>query len=810
MDQLIGLINIIDTPVVIWNYVDKDLYCEEYNDEFENIFKIDDIENKNIKNIYKFYSKKLLKNYTKCLKRKTNQTYHVYYGGNKYYSTILHIDNNYLLEKINIIKVDNNEILNDPFNMVLIVKNKINIYNANFLFLRNTNYIKSDIINKNVNKIFTSDINFNQYNQISNNNIIMNDGKLLNIDYYLIKLNGIYDIIVIKDISLIKEKIINNKILKNLDTSIVIFDKNDEHFESYKCINANLSFYDNFIEKDTDIVNNNIIDIFNERIYFKIKKMYKQILTNDNYTLENIEYNNKYYNFNCFIIENHIFGIIIVDISNTMKIKSLKYAKDNFLLGIIDKIRVPMQNISNTLSLLADSDLDIVQHEYINKIMEYNYLLSVLMGDFTDYANLKLNKIKINNEPFNLREEINQYYENISFKAKEKNIEVVYNIDSNLPPYIIGDNYRIKQILINLLGNALKFTDKGKIELKVYSKHINHDKYVIYIIVTDTGIGIDKKNLNKIFDSFFQINETDQSKNKGSGLGLSICKNLCELMDGKITVESTINEGSTFKVVLPIKEYTDINKIEEKSVKKFKNKNVLVVDENSINRVAISKLLLEWNISSSMASTSEDSLFLINNNHFDACFIDIDSSNMSGCEIAKIIKEKNNLIQVIAMSSFENRKYNKSVFDYLIIKPITKQNLLKLFINMFSDKDITDKKFSTENVQIFNNIPILICEHLNEDIINILNKLGYTNTEYTTDKSIEQIKNYEILFIDLNKSNNCHILKKIKKEEKKPYIIGITDKRKKKYEKYVDAFISTPVDINELKALLKVISRRLN
>ena len=255
MDQLIGLINIIDTPVVIWNYVDKDLYCEEYNDEFENIFKIDDIENKNIKNIYKFYSKKLLKNYTKCLKRKTNQTYHVYYSGNKYYSTILHIDNNYLLEKINIIKVDNNEILNDPFNMVLIVKNKINIYNANFLFLRNTNYIKSDIINKNVNKIFTSDINFNQYNQISNNNIIMNDGKLLNIDYYLIKLNGIYDIIVIKDISLIKEKIINNKILKNLDTSIVIFDKNDEHFESYKCINANLSFYDNFIEKDTDIIN---------------------------------------------------------------------------------------------------------------------------------------------------------------------------------------------------------------------------------------------------------------------------------------------------------------------------------------------------------------------------------------------------------------------------------------------------------------------------------------------------------------------------------------------------------------------------
>lgn len=129
---------------------------------------------------------------------------------------------------------------------------------------------------------------------------------------------------------------------------------------------------------------------------------------------------------------------------------------------------------------------------------------------------------------------------------------------------------------------------------------------------------------------------------------------------------------------------------------------------------------------------------------------------------------------------------------------------------MFSDKDITDKKFSTENVQIFNNIPILICEHLNKDIINILNKLGYTNTEYTTDKSIDQIKNYEILFIDLNKSNNCHILKKIKKEEKKPYIIGITDKRKKKYEKYVDAFISTPVDINELKALLKVISRRLN
>lgn len=809
MDNLINFMNIIDKPVIIWKYTNKDLYCEDFNDEYDKIFNVEDIDDKNIKNIYEFYSKKIAKNYNKCIKSKTTQSYNIYHGGNKLYNTIMYIDDSHLLEKIDIIKVDNNEILNDPFNMILIVKDKLTIYSANFLFLRNTNYTKTELIDKNINKILTNSVDFNKYNQISNNNIVMNDGKLLNIDYYLIKLNGIYDIIVIKDISIIREKIINTKILKNLDTSIVIFDKNDEYFESYKCVDANNAFYNKFIEKDTDILNHNIIDIFDEKIYFKLKKIYSQILSNNNYTLENIEFKHKYYNFNCFMIEDHLFGIIIIDITNSVKIKSLKYAKDNFLVGIIDKIRTPIQNISNAISLLSESELDIVQYEYINRIMEHNYILSSLMSDFTDYANLKLHKLDINEEPFNLREEINQCYENILIKAKDKHIEFIYDIDSNIPPYIIGDKYRFNQILLNLLSNALKFTDKGKIELKIYSDNIKNDNYELYIIVSDTGIGIDKKYLTKIFDSFYQIDLPNQSYKKGSGLGLSICKYLCELMNGKISVESKINIGSTFKVVIPVKEFTDIDKIEEQSVDMFKGKTILIIDENSINRVAISKLLLDWKVKSYMASTSEESLFLIKNNHFDACFIDIDSSNTSGCEIAKVIKEHNRFIQVIAMSSFENRQYEKNVFDYLIIKQITKQRLLKLFINIFSDRDMNEKNLSTGDVKIFNNISILILNNLNNNIVKILNKLGYTNVGYTDDNTPDDINKYEILFVNLMSKNSRNFIKKIKKNGVKPYIIGTTNDRKRKYEKIVDAVISTPIDSNELKALLKVISRRL-
>ncbi len=429
MEKIQDIISILKEPVIIWKYIDKNIYCNNHNNKFIEELKLDTIIGKNIKDVYPFFSKQIYKNYKKTFKKGISTSYDVYYAGCKINSSIILIESNFILEKLDIIKVENHDILNDPFNMIIITSNQSNIYNFNFLFLRNLEYNRNDIINKNIRDIFTDTINFNNINQIINNNIITKNNKLVEVDLYTMKLNGIYDIIIMKDISTIKENIINNKILKNLDTAIVVFDKDKDknYFETYKCIDGNKAFIDIFnncklednlnkksnLNNRDNIINKNIIEIFDENIYFKIKKAYSNVQTQDNYVLENISYNNKFYDFNCFIIECHIFGIIIIDITNSLEIKTIHYAKNNFLMGIIDKLRKPIYGISSTLNILTETKLNLEQREYINRTIDYSHILSILINDFTDYANLKLNKLKIELEPFNIREEIDQFYDNI-------------------------------------------------------------------------------------------------------------------------------------------------------------------------------------------------------------------------------------------------------------------------------------------------------------------------------------------------------------------------------------------------------------
>ncbi len=813
MDIIRNISHTIDNPVVIWEQKNKELYCNYYNQKFIEEFKLNNITDEHIKDIYPFFSKKYYKYYKKCIKDNTDLSYNFFYQGNKIISNILYIKPNFIFEKINIIKIHDNDLLNDPFNMVIIIGNKYKICNVNFVFLRNSEYNIKDVINKNIRDVLTNSINFN-YGQITNNNIITKNKKLLNVDVYKHKLDNDHDIIIMKDIKTIKENIINSKVIKSLDAAIIIFDKNNQYFESYKCINTNKSFIDIF--GDDTIIDKNIIEIFDEETYYKVKKAYLSMQMINSYTIKDVIYNNKYYDLNCFIIEDQIFGIIINDITSSIEIQNINNSKNNFLTNIIDKLRKPIYGIFSTLNILGETKLNLEQREYINKTLEYSHILSILINDFTDYANIELNKLKMEKESFNIREELDQYYENFLLKTNEKNIELIFKID-NIPPYIVSDKYRFRQILYNVLNNAIKFTETGKIELKIYSKTLSSNKYNLFIEVNDTGIGIQEQYLDKIFESFYQI---DNHKNSGSGLGLSLCKSLCELLNGEIRVESTFGKGSTFFVTLLVEEFTNIDEIEEKSFDILKDKKILIIDENSQNRISISKILMRWKMYPHMASTSDEVLFLIDNNRFDTCFIDIDSSNMYGCELAKKIKSYNKFIPIIAMSAFEDRKYNKNVFNYLILKPINKSKILKLFINIFSDIDIQTKKKSTDDIQIYNNLPILLSiDSNNSTMINTIHKLGYTNTNilHNNQEIISKLysNEYSLLLIDIEKIDDINIIKKIKTIKNHPYIIAMIpfdDKKiKKKCEKYkIDAHIAKPIDIHELKALLRVISRRIN
>ena len=475
MECINSFIDIVDTPFVIWKYniENKRFFYSNANKAFLKEFNVflDDKENCKMKYIYKFYKKEYFKTYLKCIKKKETQNYEIYNDGKKIIGTIIYIDESYILEKLEIINITEHTALNDPFNMILIVYNKKTICNANFLFLRNTEYTKTNIINKEINDIFTEKVNFEKENIITNNNIILADKKVLNVDLYIIHLNGIYDIIIIKDVSIVKKDIINNKIMTHLDTSIIIFDKDidNEYFESYKCTDTNKSFLETF--KKEKIIGECILNIFDEKIYFMLKKAYTELLINDNYLLHRILFKDRYYDFNCFMVNKGTFGIIIIDITDSIEIKTIKYARDNFLINIIENLRKPIIGISNSLSHITETEMNPVQRDYINDIINYNYMLSLIISDFTDYANLKLGKVKVENEYFNIRNEIDSFYEGIILKRKD--IDIIFDIDSKTPPYIITDKYKLMQIIRNLVNNAMKFTENGKITLKIYTEKIN-------------------------------------------------------------------------------------------------------------------------------------------------------------------------------------------------------------------------------------------------------------------------------------------------------------------------------------------------
>lgn len=827
METISNIIFGIKTPVILWEYNDRKknlLTCKNYNNKIpkdDNVMISKNIIGKSIKDIYKFFDKKFIKHYKNCYSNKINVSYELFYNDNKISSELIYLYDDYIMEILNIVDMDN-KINDDPFNMILIL-NENKIINVNFLFLKNTNYKKIDIINKNVNDIFINPINFNKENQIEVNNIKTKNNLILNVELYSNNINNTYSFIIMKDITLIKENSITNRVIKNLQTPIIVFNKDDIYFETYYCSYVNESFTNifNFTES---IINLRVSEIFPTHIYFKLHEYYDTILTKSNYIISDIEIGSKYYDFNCFIIENNLLGIILVDTTKLKETSNLQYIKKNFLEGILDKIEKPINGINNIINWLSETKLTIEQKEFTNTLTEYSYVLSLLLNDFTDYANLKLNKLKIDKEPFNLREEIDKSYDHLLIKSSEKNNDLTITIDSNVPAYIIGDKYRIKQIILILLGNAIKFTNDGKITLKIYATQLDNNNYELNFEVKDTGIGIDPKYHKLIFDSFYQIDNSH--KNKGSGLGLNIGQKLCELMDGKLWVESDIGIGSTFYAKIKIEEYTDINRIENDIVNIVKDKSILIIDNNSNNKLEISNIVLKWKMKPYMASTYEEALFLIKLNKYDICIVDIDKNNINYDKLSKKLKKNNKSCLFVAMSIFDNINYNKDIFQYLIIKPINNKKLLNVFINLFADVNFQLKKKSSEGIQVINNLPILLLSKnhfISKSVINILSSLKYTNIEVVenNDIVIEKIMDnkYSLLLLDINNDDCSTIIKKIykkinKKNISKPYIIGMISNNdnnyKKKYNKYgIDAYISKPIDKYELKALLKVISRRI-
>jgi signal transduction histidine kinase/ActR/RegA family two-component response regulator len=330
-------------------------------------------------------------------------------------------------------------------------------------------------------------------------------------------------------------------------------------------------------------------------------------------------------------------------------------SKTRFLSSMSHEIRTPLNGILGFTEILSKTSLSREEEqEYLMHIKTAGELLSKLIGDILDLNKIEEGKLSLENESFNFKEFIESSLYPYKFQINENGVDFILEIDEAIPDYIISDRHRIHQLLVNLIGNSVKFTKKGQIGIKIAGEKIDEENFVIRMSVCDTGIGIPPDKFEKIFESFTQANETISRNYGGSGLGLAIVKHLVTVMNGKINVISPYphkyskgDAGSCFEIELPVKidktrkhhpvEETHINGINNLE---GKNVSVLVVDDNIMNQKLASFLLEKLGCKTHVAGDGEEALELVKTNRFDVILMDVHMPVMDGYEASQIIRKQ--------------------------------------------------------------------------------------------------------------------------------------------------------------------------
>lgn len=390
----------------------------------------------------------------------------------------------------------------------------------------------------------------------------------------------------------------------------------------------------------------------------------------------------------------------------------LQKAKEQFLANISHEIRTPINGIAGMASLLSQSPTNEERETYLNAIKHSAENLKVIINDILDLAAIESGKLRFENIAFNLKDLLPSLISTFAYQAKEKNLKLDYRIDERLNRILVGDPVRLNQIIINLMGNAVKFTHTGSIYVTCDVERMQPTACWVRIEVSDTGVGIPAEKLNTIFESFSQADASVTRKYGGSGLGLTIVKQLVELQDGKITVRSKEGYGSTFIVLIPYKigKTRSITKTTQKSKNELdynfvRHLKVLLVEDNDINRLYAKSILKNWHCTADIAENGLVAIEKVKNNRYDIILMDVQMPVMDGYEATKAIRMMNpplRDIPIVALTANATKKdvekcLEAGMNDYLP-KPFTPDDLQR---KIFGDLKI--KPSNVDGVKLTDN-----------------------------------------------------------------------------------------------------------
>jgi len=394
------------------------------------------------------------------------------------------------------------------------------------------------------------------------------------------------------------------------------------------------------------------------------------------------------------------------------QVQAADRAKSEFLANMSHEIRTPMNGVMGMAELLSGTKLDAKQSMFTDVIVKSGAALLTIINDILDFSKIDAGQMELDPAPFRLAEAVEDVATLVSSKDAEKDLELIVRVDPALPDFLVGDVGRIRQIITNLMGNAVKFTEHGHVYVNVEGKVTNHSENGVSVAslrvsVEDTGIGIAKEKLARVFDKFSQVDTSATRKHEGTGLGLSIASSLVELMGGEIGAESEPGVGSTFwfEFELPVHG-------EQKQRKRVpvdvSGSRVLIVDDNPVNRSILIEQMTSWNFDSAAAVSGAEALTFMGaaitqGISIDCVVMDYHMPEMNGGDTVKAMHANRTLcgIPVIMLTSVDETEDGKA-FSSLgvqghLTKPTRSSLLLETIIQVLQDKKAEKEHFTGEH-----------------------------------------------------------------------------------------------------------------